>query len=85
MNYCTLLIGIRHREQVAERVQAIGEILPRLLEIQKKLLGSRPFHSLRQTRIGELRGAIELLREKAANPLPSCAFLIFTVHGAAYA
>jgi hypothetical protein len=37
MNYCTLLIGIGHRKQIAERTFGVGEILRSRLEIERKL------------------------------------------------
>jgi hypothetical protein len=37
MNYCTLLIGIGHREQVFQWAGSVGEIARIRLEIERKL------------------------------------------------
>jgi hypothetical protein len=83
MNYCTLLIGIGHREQVFQWAGSVGEISARL-KVESKLLSLGLYHFFVMPRIWPARGAIEPLREKTANPLPCCAALIFGIeHGTA--
>jgi hypothetical protein len=73
------MITVSAREQVAQWRFGVGEILRSRLEIERKLDRADRLRSLRRTRVRQSRGPIDLPREKAANPLPGCTFLIFTV------
>jgi hypothetical protein len=66
-------------KNVFQGADGVREIAGRLLEVQHELLRSHRFRLLPRARVRALRRTIELLREKAADSLAGCPFLVFAV------